>query len=148
MTARRTASMLCSILLATAGAASATTPAQSLGIKLQDSSTDPSIAHMRIVLDKTTIKPGRVTLHAENQSKSLVHEVVVARDGGRKDLAFNAKQDRVIESKLHRLGEIADLKPGKAGELTLDLKAGTYLLLCNQPGHYKDGMVAKLIVAP
>jgi uncharacterized cupredoxin-like copper-binding protein len=145
MSARSTAALLFPLLL---GAASAATPTQSLGIKLQDTTTDPSIAHMRIVLDQATIKPGRVTLRAENQSKSLVHEVVVARDDGGKDVAFNAKQDRVIESKLHRLGEIPDLKPGKAGTLTLDLKAGTYLLLCNQPGHYKDGMVAKLTVAP
>jgi uncharacterized cupredoxin-like copper-binding protein len=28
----------------------------------------------------------------------------------------------------------------------LNLKAGTYLLLCNQPGHYKAGMSTKLVV--
>jgi len=32
------------------------------------------------------------------------------------------------------------------GKLTLNLKAGTYLLLCNQPGHYKSGMSTKLVV--
>lgn len=52
------------------------------------------------------------------------------------------------EKRVKRLGEIADLKPGKTGKLTLNLKAGNYVLFCNQPGHYKDGMVAKLSVAP
>lgn len=43
MTARMIGSALCLLLLA--GAANAAAPAQTLGVKLQDSSTDPSIAH-------------------------------------------------------------------------------------------------------
>jgi uncharacterized cupredoxin-like copper-binding protein len=144
----RIQSVLCMLFFAAAGAAGAATPVNTLGIKLQDSSFDPSIAHMRIVLDHDTLKPGRVTFQAENQSKSQVHEVIVARDSGAKTLPFDAKQDRVIESRVRRLGEISDLAPGKTGKLTLNLKPGNYLLFCNQPGHYKDGMVAKLIVAP
>ena len=146
MAARLFESALCSLLLA--GAATAAHSAESLGILLQDTSTDPSIAHMRITIDHSTLKPGRVTLHAENQSKTLVHEVLIARDDGAKELPFDAKQDRVIETRVRRLGEIADLAPGKTGKLTVTLKPGTYLLFCNQPGHYKDGMVAKVVVAP
>ena len=148
MSARPILSMLCSLLLGVAGAAGATTTAQTLGIKLQDPSTDSSIAHMRIVLDQDTIKPGRVILQAENQSKNLVHEVIVGRDDGAKDLPMDAKHDRVIESRVRRLGEIADLAPGKTGKLTLNLKPGNYVLFCNQPGHYQDGMVTRLTVAP
>lgn len=148
MSARRIVSMLCSLLVVAAGAAFAAAPAQLLGIKLQDSSTDSSIAQMRIVLDRETIKPGHVTLHAENQSKNLVHEVIIARDDGAKELPTDAKHARVIESRVKRLGEIADLAPGKSGTLTLNLNPGTYALFCNQPGHYQDGMFAKLTVAP
>lgn len=146
MTSRLLVSALCPLLLAGAGVAA--DPVQSLGIKLQDASTDPSLAHMLIVLDRTTLKPGRVTLQAENQSKALVHEVIVVRDDGAKDLPFDAKQGLVIEKRIRSLGEIAELAPGKTGKLTLNLKSGTYLLFCNQPGHYKDGMQAKVIVAP
>lgn len=135
-------------LLLAAATASAAAPSQSLGITLQDPTNDPSIAHMRIVLEHDTVKPGRITLVAENQSKSLVHEVLVARAVATGDLPFDAKTDRVIEKRVHPLGEISDLAPGKSGKLTLNLKAGTYVLFCNQPGHYKDGMVAKLVVAP
>lgn len=49
---------------------------------------------------------------------------------------------------MRRLGEISDLKPVKEGTLTLDLKAGGYVLLCNEPAHDKDGMFVKLTVAP
>jgi uncharacterized cupredoxin-like copper-binding protein len=148
MPARPISSMLCSLLLAVAGAAGATTTAQTLGIKLQDPSADSSIAHMRIVLDRDTIKPGRVILQAENQSKNLVHEVIVGRDDGAKELPMDAKHGRVNESRVRRLGEISDLAPGKTGKLSLNLKPGNYVLFCNQPGHYQDGMVTKLTVAP
>jgi uncharacterized cupredoxin-like copper-binding protein len=148
MSARPIVSVLCSLLLTAAGAAGAATTAQTLGIKLQDPSTDSSIAHMRIVLDQQTIKPGRVTLRAENQSKNLVHEVIIGRDDGAKELPMDAKHDRVVESRVRRLGEIADVAPGKSGNLTLNLKPGNYVLFCNQPGHYQDGMVARLADAP
>jgi len=136
------------LLLAAAGAVNAASPPQVLGVKLQDSSTDPSIAHMHLALEPEKLKPGQVTIQAENQSKTLVHEVIVVRASGAKELPFDAKQNRVVEARIRSLGEIADLAPGKSGKLTLNLTAGTYLLICNQPGHYKDGMTAKVIVAP
>ena len=148
MSIRPAVFLLCSMLLVAANAPGAAGAAESLGIKLQDSSTDTSIAHMRIVLDRATIAPGRVTIHAENQSKNLVHEVIVGRDDGAAELPMDAKHARVIESRVRRLGEISDLAPGKSGKLTLDLKPGRYVLFCNQPGHYQDGMAAKLTVAP
>jgi uncharacterized cupredoxin-like copper-binding protein len=138
---------LFSILFA-AGAMDAAAATQVVTIRLQDPSSDPSIAHMRIVLDRDTVKPGRITLAAENQSKGLVHEVLIARAADAGSLPFDAKNDRVIEKRVHSLGEISDLAPGKSGKLTLTLKTGTYVLFCNQPGHYKDGMVTKLVVAP
>jgi uncharacterized cupredoxin-like copper-binding protein len=103
---------------------------------------------MHLVVESGALKPGRVTIQAENQSKTLVHEVIVVRDSGAKELPFDTKQNRVIEARIRSLGEIADLAPGKTGKLTVNLKAGTYLLICNQPGHYKDGMTAKVTVAP
>ena len=148
MSERPLVSILCSLLLAATGTADAATTAQSLKVELQDPSTASTMAHMRIVLDRGTIKPGRVILRAENQSKNLVHEVIVGRDDGADALPMDPKLDRVIESRVRRLGEIADLAPGKTGKLALDLKPGTYVLFCNQPGHYHDGMVARLTVAP
>ena len=136
------------LLMLLCGAANAAGPAQSLAIKLQDSSVDPALAHMRMVIDHDTLKPGRVTFEATNESKGLVHEVIVVRDSGVKELPYDAKKNVVIEKRIQHLGEISDLPPGKSGKLTLDLKAGTYLLICNQPGHYKDGMSAKVTVAP
>lgn len=137
----------CTLFLA-AGVAGAIAPAQVLRVELEDSSTDPAIAHMRITLDRETLTPGRVTFEAVNGSKALKHEVVVVRERGTGELPIDPQHDRINEHAVRRLGEIPDLAPGKTGELTLNLGPGTYLLLCDEPGHYKDGMAAKLVVAP
>ena len=147
MASRLTAFAFCPLLLA-AGVAGAVAPAQVVGVKLEDSSTDPAIAHMRIALDHATLAPGRVTFEAVNESKTLKHEVIVVRERGTGELPIDAQHDRVNEHAVRRLGEIADLAPGKTGKLTLNLGPGTYLLLCNEPGHYEDGGVAKLVIAP
>ena len=46
------------------------------------------------------------------------------------------------------VGEAADLAPGQIKEVTLDLKPGRYILLCNLPGHYKAGMYHTFVVTP
>jgi uncharacterized cupredoxin-like copper-binding protein len=118
-----------------------------VSIALQDASVDPSISGMVMKIDKQNVKAGRVTLEAVNQSKNLVHEVLIvpALPQGR-ELPYDAKKDTVVEKRVHSLGEISELKPGARGKLTLSLKPGKYLLFCNQPGHYKAGMSTTLVV--
>lgn len=121
--------------------------AQIVAVTLQDPSVDPSNSGMMIKADTTKVKAGRVTFEAANRSKDLVHEVLVVPappDGT--ELPYDTKTGTIIEKRVHSLGEISELKPGARGKVTLNLKAGTYLLLCNQPGHYKAGMSTKLVV--
>ena len=126
-------------------AAGAAVPAQTVSIKLQDPTTGPSVTKMQIVADHSFVRAGRVTFKADNLSKSEVHEVIVARDDG-KTLPFDRKRDEVIEKRIPKLGEIGDLPPGKSGTLTLTLAPGRYLLFCNEPGHYEQGMKTALTV--
>jgi uncharacterized cupredoxin-like copper-binding protein len=120
---------------------------QVVTITLQDPSGDSSVSGMVMKTDAPTVKAGRLTLQALNQSKELVHEVlVVPAPRAGKELPYDAKKDMIIEKRVLSLGEISDLKPGARGKLTLNLTPGTYLLLCNQPGHYKAGMSASLVV--
>jgi uncharacterized cupredoxin-like copper-binding protein len=144
---------LVTALLATALSSLALAPvahaatAQIVAITLQDPSVDPSNSGMLIKTDTMKVKAGRVTLEAVNRSKDLVHEVLVVpspSDG--KELPYDIKTNTIIEKRVHSLGEISELKPGARGKLTLNLKPGRYLLLCNQPGHYKSGMSTKLVV--
>ena len=144
----RLARFALSSLFLAVGVAGAIAPAEVVGVKLEDSSTDPTIAHMRITLDRATLTAGRVTFEAVNGSKALKHDVVVVRERGTGELPIDPQHDGINDHAVRRLGEIPDLAPGKTGKLTLNLGPGTYLLLCGEGGHYKDGMAAKLVVAP
>jgi uncharacterized cupredoxin-like copper-binding protein len=122
-------------------------PAQIVAITLQDSSVEPSITGMVIKIAPAKVRAGRVILEAVNQSKSLVHEVlVVAALPQQQELPYDTKTDTVAEKSMHSLGEISELEPGARGKLALELKAGKYLLFCNQPGHFKAGMSTTLVV--
>lgn len=119
---------------------------QTVTALLEDTSTDPSVTRMEIVLDHPAIKAGPVTLRAINRSKTLVHEVLVLRDPGKKALPYDRVKQEVDEHKIHSLGEVGDLPPGRSGTLNLDLAPGSYLLFCNEPGHYAEGMKTTLTV--
>lgn len=118
-----------------------------VNVQLQDPSTAASVPSMHIAVDRDSVPVGKVTFRAVNQSKDQIHELIVVRtDPGQMTLPYDEKKGEVIEKRIHHLGEIADLKPGASGKMTLNLKAGSYFLICNQPGHYKAGMTAALTV--
>jgi uncharacterized cupredoxin-like copper-binding protein len=118
-----------------------------INITLEDASTGSGMADMRITVDQDSIKAGRVIFQAVNRSHTLVHEVIVVPAPAKgAALPYSDKKARVIESRIRSLGEIADLKPGASGKLTLNLKPGHYLLICNEPGHFKAGMTLPFVV--
>jgi len=121
----------------------------SVEVVMQDPSTGSEIHKMQMLANPPTVPAGEVIFHATNESKTLVHEMLVVKVKrfGEK-LPYDAKTSEVIERRVRDLGEISDLKPGTSGALTLRLKAGFYVLLCNQPGHYKQGMWTRFTVSP
>jgi uncharacterized cupredoxin-like copper-binding protein len=92
------------------------------------------LASYTIKPDKASVAAGPVKFIAKNASPSEVHELAVLRI--RDDGSFQNG------------GEIEDLKPGRSGEIVLDLHRGKYELAClivsGQEGstvdHYKEGM--------
>ena len=116
-------------------------------VDMTDSTVDPSLQKMVMKADPQTVKAGPVTFEVSNGSKSLVHEMIVVSvaDPG-SPLPYDDKANRVIESKIKHLGEASDLKPGSRKTLKLTLKPGSYLLICNQTGHYHQGMTTTFTV--
>ena len=53
----------------------------------------------------------------------------------------------VDEEQINDRGEVSELDPGQSGSLSLNLKSGTYMLLCNVAGHYKAGMYTLIHVS-
>jgi uncharacterized cupredoxin-like copper-binding protein len=130
-------------LLAALGAAPVHADTAEVAVSLWGDSTDMN--GMGIKLDKTAIKSGMIVFKVKNDAFVEPHEMVVVKapDG---DIPYDSGKRRVKESKLKSMGEIGDLKPGKAKDLKLKLAPGKYVLLCNIAGHYMAGMQAPFTV--
>ena len=115
----------------------ATPMAMDLGI---GGTGDKTKATMGLKLSSNTAKAGKVTFVVTNTSKDTVHEVVILPYKDGQALPYSDKDMRIDEEAAGHLGEVSELDPGKAGTVTLDLKAGKYLLVCNIAGHYMNGM--------
>lgn len=97
-------------------------------------------ATMGLKLSTTTAKAGKVTFNVVNTSKDTVHEMVVLRYKDGEKLPYSPNDMKLNEDAAGHLGEVSELEPGKSGSVTLGLKPGKYLVACNIPGHYMNGM--------
>ena len=96
-----------------------------------------------IKVDKAEVPAGKVGFAAKNVGQ-MEHELIVLRTDLPADrLPYNEAEQKAEEEQAGEvLGEIEpeNLPAGKTAEMTLDLTAGHYVLLCNIPTHYKQGM--------
>ena len=112
-------------------------------------SGDMSTATMGITAKPDAVKAGKVTFEATNNSENAIHEVILVpmpKDGAL--LPYEKDNMRVDEDAAHSLGEVSELDPGASGALTVTLMPGTFLLICNVPGHYEFGMWTAAQVEP
>lgn len=128
------------ILLLALAAAGCSSPA-----KAQEKGVNVDMTDFAFHLDRSEVPAGTITFHVKNAKEATEHEMVVIKtDLDAKQLPTNADHT-VDESKLDSKGEI-EVAPGETKDLTVDLTPGHYVLLCNIPGHYAQGMVANFTV--
>lgn len=97
-----------------------------------------------INLEESSTPAGSVTFAITNEGPST-HELVVLRT----DLADDALPvdgSTVSEEGIDLVDEAEDIASGADISLTVDLTAGSYVVLCNIEGHYASGMHASLTV--
>ncbi len=137
----RTASVALSLLaaltvgLGTAGA----TPGGAQG----SSAVTVVLAEWTLVPSATALRAGKVTFRVRNDG-AIEHEFVVLRTDSHHH-ALTVKKAVAVET--GRQGEIPKIVPGQERSLTLSLKPGKYVLICNLLGHYKAGQFAALRVS-
>lgn len=99
-----------------------------------------------LVLATDEVPAGSITIEATN-SGSIEHELVIFKS----DAAIDALP--VIDGKVPEddpdvtfVDEISEFGAGTTASGTFDLDAGKYILICNIPAHYTQGMSAVLTV--
>ncbi|WP_246506565.1 cupredoxin domain-containing protein [Mesorhizobium silamurunense] len=120
-----------------------------MGLAYATPSHDTAKATMGIKVSPAAVRAGKVTFNVKNDSKDRVHEMIViylVNPG--QQLPYISAENRVDEDKAGDKGEVSELHPGASGTLSVNLKAGKYLLICNMPGHYRAGMWAEFTVDP
>jgi uncharacterized cupredoxin-like copper-binding protein len=95
-----------------------------------------------ISLASTSAPAGKVTFSVANDGPSTHEFVVFKTDLDADQLPTDSKGDADEEGTgVTHIDEIEDIAAGTSDNtLEVDLKAGSYVLICNLPGHYKLGM--------
>lgn len=112
------------------------------------STVDAVLSEWSVDLEPTEAAAGVVELSAENQSETdQVHELVVVRADGIDSLEVDG--DTVSEEALGDsfVGELSEFAAGQTCAANFELAAGSYVLLCNLPLHFDEGMAAELTVS-
>jgi uncharacterized cupredoxin-like copper-binding protein len=102
-----------------------------------------------MALSTNTVKTGSITFVVKNNATDQTHEFVVAQtDLPADQIPVNPDMHLVDEESLTVVGEVEDVDSGAIKRVTLDLKPGRYVLLCNLESHYQSGMHAEFTVTP
>jgi uncharacterized cupredoxin-like copper-binding protein len=105
-----------------------------------------TLSDFAVELDPATATAGDVVFVASNEGAET-HEFEIFRIEGDTDPTALPVEDNVADTEgLTLLDEVEDVTPGGSAELTVNLDAGAYAVICNLPGHYAQGMFATLDV--
>ena len=100
------------------------------------------LKEFKVLPTPKSVRAGRVTFVARNVGK-IEHELVVIRTN-RKPGSLPVSGGKASER--GSVGEVADLAPGETGRVTLRLRPGKYVLICNVRGHYQAGQYVGFVV--
>jgi len=98
-----------------------------------------------IDLATSSAPAGSVTFNISNEGPSA-HEFVILKTDDARD-ALPVKDNTVEEDKVDVVDEAEDIAPSTTATLTTDLEAGSYVIICNIPTHYEQGMHAAFTVS-
>jgi len=91
-----------------------------------------------IDLASSTAPAGSVTFNVQNEGPST-HEFVIIKTDDAPD-ALPTNNGAVDESGLNIVDENESIAPSTTATLQNNLEAGSYVIICNLPGHYEAGM--------
>jgi uncharacterized cupredoxin-like copper-binding protein len=98
------------------------------------------LSEWKVDMNRKTAEAGEVTFWIANKG-TMSHEFLVVRtdypDG---EIPLDGDHFSEDAEGVTVVDEISEFEAGTIKELTLELEAGSYQLLCNIPNHYRSGM--------
>jgi uncharacterized cupredoxin-like copper-binding protein len=107
---------------------------------------DVTLSDFKMELGETSAPAGKVTFKVQNNGPSVHEFVVFNTDLAEDALPKNDDGDVAESDSFAPVDEIEDIEKGATPSLQVDLPAGSYVLICNVAGHYRQGMHASLTV--
>jgi uncharacterized cupredoxin-like copper-binding protein len=102
-----------------------------------------TLADFSITLDSNSAPAGEVTFDVTNDAQQTHEFVVFQTDLAEDQLPTDENGDVDEEGEgVTLVDEIEDIAGGSSQSLTVNLNAASYVLICNLPGHYQQGMHA------
>jgi hypothetical protein len=113
-----------------------------------DSTVDITLQEFAVIPGSSSAPAGSITFEATNEGPEDDHELVVIRTDLELDALPTSDDGSVNEEGdgIEVLDEIEEFPVGETRSLTIDLEAGSYVLICNiydaseQEAHYQEGM--------
>ena len=102
------------------------------------------LSEFAIAVDPTAAASGTISFSVANAG-GLSHNLRVIRSDAAPD-ALPVETGQVPEGQVDVVGRIEDFAGGDSESITLDLGPGSYLLICNVPGHYELRMTTAFTV--
>jgi uncharacterized cupredoxin-like copper-binding protein len=116
---------------------------------------DVTLQEFAIGTDPSSVSAGSVTFNIENKGPDDAHEFVVIRTDLDPTALPTEKNGSVSETGegMEVVDEVEEIPVGDTPTLTVDLTAGSYVLICNiydkaeKESHYQEGMRTAFTVA-
>ena len=100
-----------------------------------------TLADYTITLDESSGDAGELTFDVTNDAEQTHEFVIFQTDLAADALPTNEDGDVDEEGEgVTLIDEIEDIEAGSDESLTVNLDAGSYVFICNLPGHYRQGM--------
>jgi uncharacterized cupredoxin-like copper-binding protein len=131
--------LLCAFAVALA-ACSGSTSTSSNSTSTGGKQVNVAIKEWSVSASPASVAAGSVTFSAKNNG-TMNHELVVFKtDLAEGALPLSGTAVDEMASSVTKKGEIAEFAAGTTGTVTLNLEQGKYVLICNVPGHYQQGI--------
>lgn len=112
---------------------------------------DATLSDFKVTLAQSDADAGEVTFSIKNDGPSVHEFVIFKTDLAPDQLPMTEDEDGIpiVDEEgagVEHIDEVEDVASGSTEELKATLAAGKYVLICNLPAHYQQGMHAPLTV--